>query len=458
MPKTWVKVREAIETERQKNPYISADRYCELCTDAGITDPERQSDLSHYFHDLGVFLHFQKNPLLRRDVFLQNSWVTDAVYKILDDAQIAEAQRGRFNTRDLDRLWSESTYRKRRDELLALMLQFELCYQVQDTDTYICPQLLPGDVPPYDLRADIPLQLKYAYDFMPKGLLYRLMVRLHRHIAQAQTAVWNAGAVLERAGSRADILESLDRRTISIRATGLRAKELVTIINEEVERLHAPFGDRLRVKVKIPCNCRMCKASQQPHFYDKIDLDTRVIKGKATVECRVSYDDVPVTGLLDGVFVKGIQTGSQSLAKRPLNLFISYSKYDKEYLTASQKHLKIFERQGKLRIWDDTQLKGGEEWDAVIRLELAAADIILFLVSANLIATDYVWDTEMKEALDRAAAGDVAVVPVIIRSCVWDSSPFGKFNALPEKGKPVSAFEKEDDAWKEVVQKIEALL
>lgn len=185
------------------------------------------------------------------------------------------------------------------------MLQFELCYQVQDSDIYIAPQLLPGDIAAYNLGEDIPLQLKYEYEFMPKGLFYRLIVRLHRHIAQQQLAVWNSGMVLEREGAQADLIESLDRRSISVRATGLRAKELVTIINEEVERLHVPFGDRLKVEVKIPYNCKDCKGNNFPHFYDKKDLDNRLAKRKETVECRVNFDDVNVQGLLDGVFTKG---------------------------------------------------------------------------------------------------------------------------------------------------------
>ncbi len=35
------------------------------------------------------FFIFRISPLLRRDVFLQNEWVTNAVYKILDDNDIA---------------------------------------------------------------------------------------------------------------------------------------------------------------------------------------------------------------------------------------------------------------------------------------------------------------------------------------------------------------------------------
>lgn len=326
VPKTWVKVREDIEIERQARPFISDQRYQEICAVHGITDELKQSDLSHYFHDLGVFLHFQDNPLLRRDVFLQNQWVTDAVYKILDDAEIAVQKRGRFDKTDIARLWNEGLYTKRRDELLALMLQFELCYQVQDTETFVAPQLLPGDIPDYSLGTDIPLQLKYEYGFMPKGLLYRLIVRVHRHIAQQQSAVWNSGVVLERANAQADILESLDRRQISVRATGAKAKELVTIINEEVEKLHATYGERLKVEVKIPCNCRICEGTSAPHFYDKKDLDNRIKKGKQTVECKDSFDPVNVIKLLEGVFLNAFpdeeETASHHLITDQTHAFI----------------------------------------------------------------------------------------------------------------------------------------
>jgi internalin A len=462
VPKTWVKVREAIETERERRPYISAERYRALCEEAGISDPLRQSDLSRYFHDLGVFLHFQDNPLLKRDVFLQNQWVTDAVYKILDDAQIVEAQRGRFDQSDLARLWSEGAYRERRDELLALMLQFELCYQVRDSETYVCPQLLPGDVPPYALDAGIPLQLKYEYGFMPKGLLYRLIVRLHRHIAEGQTAVWNSGVVLERQGARADIIESLDRRTISVRATGLRAKELVTIINEEVERLHEPFGERLKVAVKIPCNCRICKESIKPHFYDKADLDKRIERGKTSVECSESYDDVPVLGLLEGVFDKNTTRHIND----KLKLFISYSKHDRQdYLEPLLRYLQPLVRGGWIEPWNDHQILPGEEWDKTIRQEIERADILLLLVSPHSLDTDYIWNVEIEAAMRRHEAGTARVVPVILSKCLWEEQdpsgayifPPAKLNALPAKGKPVSEWERREEAWHEVAQGVKRI-
>ncbi len=50
-----------------------------------------------------------------------------------------------------------------------------------------------------------------------------------------------------------------------------------------------------------------------PHFYDKKDLENRLTKSKNTVECRESFDDVNVQGLLDGVFVRINQTSIQLL-------------------------------------------------------------------------------------------------------------------------------------------------
>lgn len=159
--------------------------------------------------------------------------------------------------------------------------------------------------------------------------------------------------------------------------------------------------------------------------------------------------------LSDFITRSNIDKHNSSYVKK---LFISYSKSDKEYLEAAKKHLKIFERQRQLRIWDDTQLIPGEKWDEAIKRELAAADIIVFLVSSDLIATDYVWDIEMPIVLAREQAGEVSVVPVIIRPCAWESAPFGQFTGFPSKGKPISSFENEDKAWKEVVKKIETLL
>lgn len=139
-------------------------------------------------------------------------------------------------------------------------------------------------------------------------------------------------------------------------------------------------------------------------------------------------------------------------------IFLSYAKADRAYLDAARRHLRPLERQGLISVWDDTQLLPGEAWDAAIRRELAATDLILFLVSADLLATDYIWDTEVQEAMARAARGEVAVVPVIIRPCGWEDAPFAKYTALPTKGKPIATWAHPDEAWAEVAGRIRGFI
>ena len=143
---------------------------------------------------------------------------------------------------------------------------------------------------------------------------------------------------------------------------------------------------------------------------------------------------------------------------KPLSVFISYSKSDKEYLDSFRKYLKPLERKGAIQIWDDTKLKAGDVWEVAIENQLNTADIIVFLVSSDLINTDYVWDVEMTTAFARHERGDVHVVPVILRDCGWLDTEFSKFNALPDKGRPVSTFRTQDDAWLLVYEKLKGLI
>ena len=134
LPKTWKRVREALEQDERN--YISLEEYLNICQDNGFTQLKDKLQLSGYLHDLGVCLHFQDSPLLRNTVILKPEWGTDAVYKVLDDKQVIN-NLGEFTTQDLDRIWSDEQYLFKQAELLELMIRFKLCYQIPGTeDTY----------------------------------------------------------------------------------------------------------------------------------------------------------------------------------------------------------------------------------------------------------------------------------------------------------------------------------
>ena len=133
--------------------------------------------------------------------------------------------------------------------------------------------------------------------------------------------------------------------------------------------------------------------------------------------------------------------------------FVAYSKADSSDVDRLMVHLRGLEYQGLIEAWYDRQIVPGEEWDARIRSELAAADVIIFCVSADLLATDYVQRIEIPKAISRHECGEATVIPVILRKCAWESSALGKLQGIPVKGQTVQDYARNgdpDDVWTEV--------
>jgi hypothetical protein len=133
-----------------------------------------------------------------------------------------------------------------------------------------------------------------------------------------------------------------------------------------------------------------------------------------------------------------------------IEVFISYSKQDKEFRDRLLAHLRPLEREG-IVTWHDRQILPGTEWDEEIKARLNAADIILLLISADFLATDYCNRVEIPEALQRHEADEAIVMPVILRSCSWQYTPLAKIQAYPEKAEPIRSWKDIDEAYTNVV-------
>ena len=135
-------------------------------------------------------------------------------------------------------------------------------------------------------------------------------------------------------------------------------------------------------------------------------------------------------------------------------LFFSYSHKDETLRNELQTHLTALKRQGILEMWHDREIGAGKEFVNEISQHLENADIILLLVSPDFIASNYVYDREVKRAMERHEQGETRVIPVILRPCYWKQLSFGKLRATPTDGKPVTKFPALDDAFLEVTEAI----
>jgi internalin A len=449
LPKTWTKVRE--ELEKDKRNYISQDEYLNICQENGFTQMKDKLQLSGYLHDLGVCLHFQDDSVLRKTVILKSEWATDAVYKVLDNGNVIR-NFGRFSKDDLANIWNEQRYDGMYDELLQLMIKFKLCYEIPGSSgKYIAPHLLTMNQPNYEWDENENIIIRYTYDFMPKGMISLFIVAMHEYITcdgNGNDCLWKSGVVLERDNTKAEVIEFYEKNEIRIRVEGKNKKELLAIIMFEWEKIHKSYN-RLKYETLVPCNCEKCKNSQSPFFYEYSTLQDYRNTGDYEIQCQKSRKMVNVLGLIDDVMER-----RKDMPEAPLKLFYSYSHGDEEMRDDLETHLKLMQRQGVIEAWHDRDILAGDEWKEKIDENLEHADIILLLVTANFLASDYCYDVEMKRAMERHEAGDAVVIPVIIKDVDWHDSPFGKLQPLPKDGKAVETWEIKNTAWKDVTEAI----
>lgn len=133
-------------------------------------------------------------------------------------------------------------------------------------------------------------------------------------------------------------------------------------------------------------------------------------------------------------------------------LFYSYSYRDERLRLELEKQLSLLGRQGLIHDWDNRKISAGAEWKNAIDEHINTAGIILLLISADFLASDYCYDVEMKRAMERHESGEARVIPVILRPCDWQTAPFGKLLALPRDGKPITAWGSRDEGFLNVAE------
>jgi hypothetical protein len=111
-------------------------------------------------------------------------------------------------------------------------------------------------------------------------------------------------------------------------------------------------------------------------------------------------------------------------------------------------------RQGVINQFYEREIGPGTEWANEISIALENSQIVLLLISSDFLASDYPYDVETKRAIARYEAGEVRVLPVILRPVDWSASPLAKMQVLPRDGQPVSRWADRDEAWLSVIQGI----
>lgn len=140
-------------------------------------------------------------------------------------------------------------------------------------------------------------------------------------------------------------------------------------------------------------------------------------------------------------------------------LFYSYSHKDERFREALEQTLALLKRRDHLTDWSDRRILPGQPIGNAIRKQMDSADIVVFLLSPDFLASD-----ACLEEWERSRNTDTPDrlrfrVPIILRPCAWqDLLGSDDIKALPIDGKPISAYGKPDTAWHEVYEGIKSVV
>jgi internalin A len=449
-PASWFTIKDQLAS-MEKN-YLSFEEYRHFCQEHGERELAAQEALAGYLHHLGIVLNYKEDPRLQDTHVLNPHWVTNGIYRILNSNTL-EKQKGEIHLQDLaDILDAEAYPLGMRRFLFDLMKKFELCFSFPDDEFhYLIPELLDKQEPEETatFEAAACLNFQYHYSVLPEGLLPRFIVRTH--LLSESLPRWRTGVILKFESNRALVKADVQDKKVFISVSGPASgrRRLLAVIRSDFERIHGNIRN-LQPQEMVPL----------PDYPDVVLLYRRLRamedRGIKKLQELVGDDvvELDVHDLLNGVDLEGVRGEN----RQAIRLFISYAHEDDSLREELQTHLKLLQRQNIIAAWDDRRIDPGQEWKHDINENLERADVIVLLVSASFIDSDYGYEKEMKRALERHKNREARVIPVIVRDVNWRKAPFAELQALPKDGKAITLWEDRDSAWRNVSEELEKVI
>jgi internalin A len=397
------------------------------------------NDYTYYPHWLsagGCLVYFDKNEKLKEHVFLNPKKLSSDIYKVLNTEVLNN--KGELCIEN----FKKNTIHEEDDDeiLLEAMKNLELIYPhpLKSETHYLVPQYLPEEHPIEDLFK-IASSNAWQDSFwirVPMFFYKKLMHYLLMHfIAEKDTLkyFWKNGIILIK-NSKKILIKGLYPLNssegiiqVSVEdANGALQKEIFALILKYKPNKLDSNIETHNIKASIEQNRQAENA-----FIAKLDVSLNNTS-------FIAYSDLLALSTKTGEDVNNLLAKYKHLVPftvegaEPKKIFVSYSHNNTVWLGKIKSHLSGLRRKNLIKDWTDQEIQAGEKWNEKIIDELKKADIVILLLSADFIASDYIWEVELKKVLDNRKT----IIPIYIESC--DLAAIPNFNGTEEK---ISNFE-----------------
>lgn len=455
---TWNYIKEKIEKQKF-NSSLSSEDFLNFCNNVIKKLPELKGKpisqrkkvlfsledskvFASFLADIGLCLYYPENKEIEEKVFLNQNQILGDLNKILLAINKINGEISKSEIAKTIKKQEESDEVK---DLINLMLHFKILFKhpITDKESYIAPLYLPKN-PPKSIKLFQSLFEKPVYRFQYKTFIHKSIILdfffTYGSKALSETSddssfyYWKNGIVIKDEVSNHIVMvkfvpwnKNNNCASLDIYAIHGANDNFIKTIVDYIDSIN----NGINVEKLVPDESKK----------DFIPLE--IIHQNEKEQNHIFHYDKKYYRL----------TSFKKYLNSPLKMkkiFISYSKQDLRLVNKFIEHLSALQRDGKVSHWFCTELEAGSVWNEEIQKHLDESDIACFMVSPNFMKTDYIYEHEIKKALDRKVKDpNFKIVPIILNFCRWTTANnnLGDFTALPYTAKPVMDFKNQDMAW-----------
>lgn len=407
--------------------------------------------LLQFLNDTNVLLYYGEDESLKNDIFLRPNELLGCCYAIL--SQDLRKENGIFNaTYAAEALkrqshFEKSTLKEREkwaSKFIELMRKFNLIIKLPEVeDLYVAPQYM-NDIPPSIefFMGNYKTQFRYQYaGFIHRSTLLRFFSSFGENTliekledgGALKHIMWKDGLILKQGNDMTliEFRQNGDHNSIELSASsGDHPNELMEKVVDFFDDEHAKINSSVTKMVSADGERFVPFSSLE----ENIDNNT----------FRYGDHDFRI-----GEFKHFLRNSNRQFYMA--DVFVSYSHKNRAALDGFQKFLRSLEQENYIQSWTDQALVPGDRWDKEIKGALNKAQVVIFLVSQELIDSEYVREIELEEARKAANKGHKKLVTVIIDHCTWRTSGFGDVQwANEDENKPLSDYPNPNKFWVEI--------
>ncbi len=508
----WLSIRDEIvglanNKDNKFSNYLNEDAWIDfgdfnkVCIgiDSNFSDDELHG-LVNWLNNIGTLNYYPNNPRLKSKIFLSPKWITTKIYEILDKTVLSK--KGEFSLSDIHDEPNKT------EIFIELMKEMDIIFpHPLDKDVYIAPQYLPSEHAIEDLFAIAELGLRRSSYrirvpiFFYKKLMHRLILYFGMEADVVAKYYWKHGIVFvtkggtrclvkglytEESNRQGVILIGIENSNEHDRLQKEIFERLLIILSRKEEELgFRIYPPTLGIKSILENNTDI-KSNEQEEDQKPLKALWRLDVKNAPRWLQVleiAVSDSTFISLLK--LIKHVKIGKKKIeldsgevllinkfrflldqnVSMPLKVFLSYSHNDTQLMRRLDTHLAPLKRLEKVVSWTDREIIPGSNWDLTIQNQLNEADIVLLLISADFIASDYIWNKEFANALEREERRQCIVVPILLQPVDYNGLPFSEKQMIPiDEGtgkrelRPIALWSNTEQGFAEVAKQIRVLI